>query len=242
MTQNPDHHIDRVLTGLRNTTAPTHLEARIHARLAQAEALPTSPRSLKAGILNVRPSSWKIPSFPLSAPKVLAAAAAACASIILAITFTHHQQPPVTINVASQPSTTTAAIPTIATTRAPHGSSLGSHHPSITTASASAPENDPDAIALAETFAPSHPAPPLPLTAQEALLLRSTRQGQPIEIAELDYARAALVHPAAHMREHSIVDEYVHAMLQPLAAAEALSPTPSDEPTASTSSEPPSSK
>ncbi len=49
---------------------------------------------------------------------------------------------------------------------------------------------DLDALALAETLAPSRPAPPMPLTAQEKLIRSATRPGQPIQLAELDLARA----------------------------------------------------
>ncbi len=42
-----------------------------------------------------------------------------------------------------------------------------------------------DAIALSEMHAPSHPAPPLPLTPQEKLLLRIAHKGDPVELAML---------------------------------------------------------
>jgi hypothetical protein len=45
---------------------------------------------------------------------------------------------------------------------------------------------DPDAQALADFHAPSHPAPPLPLTAQEKLFLRMLRYGNATELAELN--------------------------------------------------------
>jgi hypothetical protein len=86
---------------------------------------------------------------------------------------------------------------------------------------------DLDAIALAETFAPSHPAPPLPLTAQEALLLRSTRQGQPIEVAELETRRTSVLTEIAEARERANLREYIHGLLGPLATAQTLTPLPS---------------
>jgi hypothetical protein len=45
---------------------------------------------------------------------------------------------------------------------------------------------DPDAQALADLHAPSHPAPPLPLTAQERLFLRMLRYGNATQLAELN--------------------------------------------------------
>ena len=49
-----------------------------------------------------------------------------------------------------------------------------------------APPTDPDTIALAETRAPSHPAPPMPLTQQELLTLAVLRSGDKEEIAALN--------------------------------------------------------
>ena len=48
------------------------------------------------------------------------------------------------------------------------------------------PDTDPDTIALAETLAPSHPAPPMPLTQQELLTLAILRSGDKEEIAALN--------------------------------------------------------
>ena len=54
-----------------------------------------------------------------------------------------------------------------------------------TTSAALAPAN-PDAQAIADLRAPSHPAPPLPLTPQEKLFLRMLRYGNLTQLAELD--------------------------------------------------------
>jgi hypothetical protein len=51
--------------------------------------------------------------------------------------------------------------------------------------------DDMDALALEEMRAASQPAPPLPLTKQERLLLRVAHQGWPEELAALDPARRA---------------------------------------------------
>jgi len=47
---------------------------------------------------------------------------------------------------------------------------------------------DCDPIALAESQAPSHPAPELPLTDQEKLLRRAAHHADPVELAELNAA------------------------------------------------------
>ena len=72
----------------------------------------------------------------------------------------------------------------------PQGFSLGSHRANqragVLTPSPSQQPTDPDAIALAETLAPSHPAPPMPLTQQEVLALAILRSGNKEEIAALN--------------------------------------------------------
>ena len=90
----------------------------------------------------------------------------------------------------------------------------------------------PDALALAETLAPSHPAPPMPLTAQEHLLVAATRQGQPIELAELETLRQPALQASAEARQNAIIRRYAQALLGPLAAAQALNPSfPQDDAT-----------
>ena len=74
----------------------------------------------------------------------------------------------------------------------PQGFSLGSHRASqragvLTPSPSQQPTDpDPDAIALAETLAPSHSAPPMPLTQQELLALAILRSGNKEEIAALN--------------------------------------------------------
>jgi hypothetical protein len=46
-----------------------------------------------------------------------------------------------------------------------------------------------DRVAMEEMLAPSRPAPALPLTGQERLLMRIARNGDPVEKAALDAAR-----------------------------------------------------
>jgi hypothetical protein len=47
-------------------------------------------------------------------------------------------------------------------------------------------DSDIDAVAMSETMAASFPAPPMPLTEQERLLLRMVHRGEPVELAMLD--------------------------------------------------------
>jgi hypothetical protein len=52
--------------------------------------------------------------------------------------------------------------------------------------------DDGDALAMSETEAASFPAPPMPLTEQERLLLRLVHRGEPVELAMLDPKLEAL--------------------------------------------------
>jgi hypothetical protein len=82
----------------------------------------------------------------------------------------------------------------------------------------------------------------MPLTAQEVILFRSTRQGQPIELAELDVLRDTNLRSIAQSRDRANLRQYIQSLLAPLAAAEALSPTSSDDIQPTTPPDPPTSK
>ena len=113
----------------------------------------------------------------------------------------------------------------LATTLVPQGFSLASHRfQKNDGALAPAASTDPDTLALAETLAPSHPAPPMPLTAQEHLLALAARQGQPMELAELETLRQPALQAAAEAHQNAIIRRYAQSLLGPLAAAEALNP------------------
>jgi hypothetical protein len=112
------------------------------------------------------------------------------------------------------------------TTQVPRGFSFGSHTPLQTAGVLTpVPPPNPDAIALAETLAPSRPAPPMPLTAQEKLIQAATRPGQPIQLAELDIAREPHLRAAAQARTNEDMERYVKSLLAPFAVADALQPT-----------------
>ena len=94
----------------------------------------------------------------------------------------------------------------------------------------SAQDQDLDEIARAETLAPSRSAPPMPLTAQEKLIQSATRPGQPIQLAELDIARAPILRAAAEARQTASLEHYVRSLLAPFAVADALQPTTDSQP------------
>jgi hypothetical protein len=188
-------------------------------------------------------------------PRILLATATALAvALAIPLTHLHHNQP----NIASNTTTPTATHPTTNTvilsevSRGPMRETQSKDLPAarITTASHALPtptpttvQDDPEAIALAETLAPSQPIPQQPLTPQERLLLRATRQGQPLEVAELELAREPFLRAAAVARERFTFAQVARSLLAPLAEAESLEPKPSAAeapPAASTELQPPS--
>jgi hypothetical protein len=230
----PNARIDQVLQALRTTEPPTGLEQRIAARLAQA----AEARTPSAPILS-------LPKAPLSSFAGAKFYTAAALTVIIALTTLALLHNRASTTTQSQAIPFHPAVPTRSatppqslaantrTTLVPRGFSLGSHNlyqrgGVLTPASSRQP--DPDAIALAETLAPSRPAPPMSLTPQEQLIAAATRPGQPIQLAELDEARAPVLRAAAQAREDANIQRYIRSMLAPFAVADALSPNNFAEP------------
>ncbi len=191
-----DELLGRVLAGLRDAEASAGLERRVLTAL--------QARNSSAAAWLPRP--WR--------RQAAMATLAALLLVAVAIGFAIHphpgpasardQQPlpagplsllaktPAAMNPAArEPATEPAAIePATPAKRVPSRASRlrrGAEH------SPDSEANDPDAIARRETQAPSQPAPEMPLTAQEQLLLRLIHRGDPVELAALDPAvRAAL--------------------------------------------------
>jgi hypothetical protein len=254
MNSTPDQLIDQVLQALRDTQAPDGLEQRVAARLARvAEARTLNPTTRTGD--GVTPSFFSVIVNTVKTPRIWSAEARpyAFAATTLAvlitfslISFTSHRKPitiarwnPLPASIEPQTSiqlTNLAPAQTTAQTR--------SNKRPQPTSSPTVTPTDPDTIALAETLAPSHPAPPMPLTAQEVLLFRATRRGQPIELAELDTMRESALRSLAEAHERSTIRRYIQGLLGPLAITQALDPTSpspsSDEAQPTTASDPPS--
>ncbi|QMV17608.1 hypothetical protein GOB94_01985 [Granulicella sp. 5B5] len=242
-----DQRIDQLLHALATTAAPIGLEQRISARMAQHAAEDAEhdaslfPRILSAKLANTSVSTQR--RYAIAAALLLVAAG------YLAISRHRSQQEIVAVPPArtTTPSLSGSAPMPVVLTSSTTTKASRLHQPLAPAPQPSpATQNDPDAIALAETLAPSHPAPPLPLTTQEALLARSTRLGQPIEVAELETRRETALTAIASARERSSLRQYIRGLLGPLATAQALTPSspPSDPqpPTQPADAEPPSSK
>jgi hypothetical protein len=207
-----------------------------------------NPKSLFTVIsTGARSAQWRDPRIPLAPARLYTAAAALTLLLPLTtITLLHHHTPTTTAQSHLNQTTTAALTPT--SPPSIEGAELQSRHnapprnPALAAEGISHPASMPlptsqplsateqptlDTIALAETRAPSRPAPPMPLTAQEHLLLAAARPGQPVEVAELDIARAPSLRAAAEAREDARIRRYVKGLLASVALADALSPTAS---------------
>jgi hypothetical protein len=161
----PDTAIDKTLAALNAATPPEGLEARVAAHLAaQPAVLPRHDFSA---------AWWR-------------GAATGAAFALLAVTavllFLHKAPPPNPIAAA-----TPAPHPTITPVNAPASTTLCAHPATLR---AIRPVSAPSpAILLAEagteSAAPSHPAPVLPLTAQERALARLARTADPQQLIAL---------------------------------------------------------
>jgi hypothetical protein len=205
-----------------------------------------NPKSLFTVIsTEARSAQWRDPRIPLTPARLYTAAAALTLLLTLTtITLLHHHTPTTTAQSHLNQTTTAALTPTSppsleraglqsrrnAPPRNPALAAEAISHPASMPLQTSHPlsateQPTLDTIALAETRAPSRPAPPMPLTAQEHLLLAAARPGQPVEVAELDIARAPSLRAAAEAREDARIRRYVKGLLASFALADALSPT-----------------
>ncbi len=172
--------IDRVLQALRDVETPANLESRVMDALAQRAAVQHQP-------------SWY--RFFAGSPiwlRTAAALAGLCVAGFLIVIVTRTPQPPRMASGERPRRASTPPIPLLAS-QAPAGFPAP-HSPSISARTADRnhrhtprPTSTPAVVdlATAEANAPSLPAPPLPLTRQERLLLRFARRSRTEEYALL---------------------------------------------------------
>ena len=183
--------VDHVFAGLRDIEAPTGMDQRILAAMHQRAAANTSPA--RSSIL-ATPLFW------------LAATAAAIVAVTLWWSTPSHQnhrlathtQSPTTLSTAQKAGAPFMAQSSMSGTicqNSKDGCAIhdakrrGSDHSSEARTEVEEPASTPETTQLAplpDTLATSHPAPPLPLTEQEQLLLRIVHKGDPIELASLN--------------------------------------------------------
>ena len=199
-----DHEIDRLLAGLRQVQPPAGMDHRIldtlrdtgahapqHSASTRLFALPIWASALPAIVL-VAAFAWNtLATHPAAIPRHSAwpSTAPVLHADVPAIPIpASGPTPQRTLSKASQPRTRSA--------KAQPSKSLRAE----------------DELALREMRASSHPAPPLPLTKQERLLLRMARRRDPDQIALLD--------PEARERQLAAGRKDVQDFFEPTTARE----------------------
>jgi hypothetical protein len=234
-----DQTITRVLHAFRDAPAPTGLEARVLQNLQQRQL--ASPPS---HTLWTRLAPWRW---------ALTIAIPATAIFLIALTHKAHIIPiPSPVDALNQPSTYSASPttnPNQTTAQAPalnptHVLSATIHPRPATFTPPSAPQlstplSPQDQLALEETNAPSLATPPMPLTAQERLLLRAARPGSAIEVAELDQLREPILRAASAARDRANLQRYASGLIAPLLTFQNLAPSTPDTPPPATDDAPP---
>lgn len=183
-----DHDVDRVLRGFAQATPPAHMEQRVLAHIERREQQPTATHPSCSSLLALRPR-WAFATATL----------ALGLTTIALITHSHHAPHTIASNTPTAPHAPVIADSSaISTIPRSIGSSprraIQQHPPRSTTLVPAGNKPEPldaatchcDPIALAEASAPSHPAPPIPITGEERRILRLMRAGQYEQLAQLD--------------------------------------------------------
>jgi hypothetical protein len=194
--KNSDEAIEKVLAGLRETEAPDGMERRILRALEERAS--ARPRSMWRRLLPL----WLIaPARPVAtmslACGIAFAGLFAVALAIPAIRRLGHapaQSSPRSL-AQSKSNSAPAGSLSLAAPTSPETVAKSAELPpprsgmrSVTKTNASRPKvvRDSESVALNEMHGASFPAPPMPLTEQERLLLRIAHKGDPVELAMLD--------------------------------------------------------
>jgi len=187
-TSQSDALIDHVLTGLRDTVPPDGLETRIAHRIQEAAEAHTPP--LFVFILNVvkdpRILLAAAPRYTLAGTATAGAAIAVLLAASLIASNLHRSLPAHPVSTAS--TAHPAPAPQTIAAQKSRPLPVASFKPPAQRNPSRLPTPlcDCDPIALAESNAPSHPAPQMPLTQQERLMLSVLRSGNQEEIAALN--------------------------------------------------------
>jgi hypothetical protein len=203
--KNSEEAIEKVLAGLRDVDAPEGMERRILNSLDDSlDGLQDGEsRRSRSGWRHVFPVGLRMSVWPMAGGRVIWGVALAGAFVLAVAIPTIRRVGRVSMeskkSVAPVESTTgvarVEALPRVNSEAAAKSGlrvATGSSARSMGGAKAQmATVGDLDALALEEMRAASQPAPPLPLTKQERLLLHVAHEGGPEELAALDPAKRA---------------------------------------------------
>ena len=182
--KNPDEAIERVLEGLGNSDAPPGMERRILEALEEQASVQSQSVWRRLRLI------W-----PITDLRPIYAASLACSLALIAVVFVIPALR--RIGQTSAPNVTAAPAPPSATSEVavksaqpPPRSNVRSTQKAIVLLRTKTPTaaviHNSDSAALDETHAPSFPAPPMPLTEQEKLLLRIAHKRDPVQLVALN--------------------------------------------------------
>lgn len=173
---NHDDAIDKTLAALKYATPPDGMEARILQRLQQqpAPAAPFRWRDLRAG--SALATAWWRGALSGAATAMLLVGA------LLLAQHTLRTKQPAVGQLAITRNLVPAVLPVAAS--APNSPARATPCPTLLRVTRALPVYRADTIPSA-SFAPSHPAPVLPLTAQERALVQLARTADPKLLAAL---------------------------------------------------------
>lgn len=188
MIDRPEEAIEKVLAGLRDAEAPAGMERRILEAI-EDRAMARS----RSGWRRFRPI-WLAGSAGPVRGRFLAGGVAfagvlAVVLAVLAIPAIHrleHAAPQAKSSTSPGSARPAAASGLVAKVAQPQPPGASARAMVKTRVRKAGDLRDSDSVAFQEVLAASHPAPPMPLTEQEKLLLRIAHTGDPVELAMLN--------------------------------------------------------
>jgi hypothetical protein len=182
----PDSAIDKTLAALNTAVPPEGLEGRIAARIAQRLEQPAPATSH----WRTRFTGYTLTAAWWRGAAIGAATAMLAVAVVLLL---QHKTPAPTHFAANAPATATIPVKVSGTPAAPCA------HPAILRVrTPAAPASEIASSPATEVAAPSHPAPVLPLTAQERELVRLAKTTDPRVLAALNSETQARLEAENH--------------------------------------------
>jgi hypothetical protein len=191
---NSGEAIEKVLAGLRDADAPAGMERRILAGLEERAA----PRS-RSGWRQLLPVWVIAPAGPVAVGSLVCGAVVA-GVFVIAFAIPAIRRSGQTAEQGTRNSVVVGATALAASEAAPEsarsslrpGGRVTGQREVERSATGAEAVGEGDSAALEEMHAASYPAPPMPLTEQERLLLRLVHKDDPVELAMLDPKLRAL--------------------------------------------------
>lgn len=177
--------IERVMAGLREASAAPGMERRVLEAVEDRASALSRP-----GWRRWRPTGLRVPARPAAirpSARGLALAGLFVAAVAIPSIYRMRRAPaPSGVRPAAAQSQPSAASGLIAKSPQPPLPGSNARRMGRSGAKKTRLVDDKDSAAVRDTLTVSYPAPPMPLTEQEKLLLRIAHSGDPVELAMLN--------------------------------------------------------